>query len=517
MPSIKEHKEWNTIAQLRKKRTIQAAIVAGAVALLVLVGGSLLALNSYVSKVDPDVICQNITIGVTDVSGMTKAEAMKALKTQEETDSSKTVTLKVSDQKVEMFLKEAGFKISDREKLVQKALNYGKTGNMLSRYKRLKGLEKEVYTIKESYEIDQKKLSAVCDEKIKPLLQSAQNAYITRDSKGKLNLVKEKEGERVDIEQTYAGIVEKLTPDWDHKGFEAEVVVKTGKPEIVADDLKDITDELGTFWTDAGGGERWTNLKTGSGKINGTILMPGETFSVYEATAPYDAEHGYAEGTAFENGEVVPSWGGGICQVSTTLYNAAIYAELEIVERHPHSMAVDYVKPSRDAAIFGKDMDFKFKNNYDTPIYICGDINEQNQLWFAIYGKDTRPKNRKVEYVSETLSYDDYTTVYQVNYDLYFGSMEYKGSPHSGIEAQLVKVVTVDDEEVSREVFNTSYYERSDQIVEVGVAGGSSWGVSALETAIASQDLDAIYSAINGEYDDGSDDYDEEYYDDDDY
>ena len=174
--------------------------------------------------------------------------------------------------------------------------------------------------------------------------------------------------------------------------------------------------------------------------------------------APYDAEHGYVEAGSYENGQVVDSFGGGICQVSTTLYNAVLYAELQVEKRYPHSMLVNYVKPSRDAAIAEGILDFVFTNNYDTPIYIFGEIDDANQMRFAIYGKDTRPEGRTVEYESETLETEDYGVTYQEDPDAPLGSMQYSGSPHTGVTAQLWKVVYQDGVEESREVINHSQY-----------------------------------------------------------
>jgi len=111
-------------------------------------------------------------------------------------------------------------------------------------------------------------------------------------------------------------------------------------------------DEMSSYSTEVEGSEnRKTNVKLAAQYCDGTILMPGESLSVCDATAPYDAEHGYVEAGSYENGQVVDSYGGGICQVSTTLYNAVLYAELQVDKRYPHSMLVNYVKPSRDAAI----------------------------------------------------------------------------------------------------------------------------------------------------------------------
>lgn len=86
--------------------------------------------------------------------------------------------------------------------------------------------------------------------------------------------------------------------------------------------------------------------------------------------APFTLENGYASAGAYENGRVVDSIGGGVCQIATTLYDASLYAELEITQRQNHSMSVSYVKPSMDAAIAGTYKDIKVTNPYDTPIYI---------------------------------------------------------------------------------------------------------------------------------------------------
>ena len=137
-----------------------------------------------------------------------------------------------------------------------------------------------------------------------------------------------------------------------------------GKEEQPSSDrggLSTIQDELGSFSTDAGGGERWKNLKNGVEKLNGTVVMPGEQISVHDVTAPYDEEHGYVQAGSYENGQVVDTYGGGICQVSTTLYNAVLFSELKVVKRYPHSMLVSYVPPSRDAAIAGDTKDFVFE------------------------------------------------------------------------------------------------------------------------------------------------------------
>lgn len=488
-------------AVMRRKRKQRALIVIGVVAFAVVFGGSYSALKNYVEKVKQDVICENVYINNLNLSGMTKKEALQSLKDQRTMDESKTVTMTIRDEKIEVFLKELGFSgQDDEEELVNEAISYGKKGNLWLRYRQMKRLEKEPLVIKEEYTVSRKKVKSLLKEKAGDILQGAENASLSRDADGKVSIVAEKEGEVIDYKATTKLLDHDLNDNWKHDDFEAEVVIKTERPEVTKADLKDMTDELGSYSTDAGGGERWTNLKTGSSMLNGIVLQPGEELSVYDSTAPYDEEHGYAEGTAYENGQVVPSYGGGICQVSTTLYNAVIYAELEVVERHPHSMTVDYVEPSRDAAIAGGVMDFRFKNSNDTPIYIYGEIDSDNQLRMVIYGKETRPKNRTIEFESETLSVDQYSITYKINSELNFGVMQYTGNPHTGREAQLWKIVYEDGEEVSREVFNTSHYQKADEVIEVGIAGGSAAAISALESAVVANDSTAINNAIAGIY-----------------
>lgn len=479
--------------QMRKKK---ALIILAVSVLAIIFGGSGFAMKNYVEKVDENVICDNIYIGPLEVSGMTEEEAVKALEEQIQKDESKVMTLSAGKGTAEVFLKELGYGRAEIEKRAKLAVEYGKTGSMWNRYHQMKRLEKQPYIIEDTHVLDEEKAEQLLKEKAEPLLQKAVDASISRDEQGKLTVQAEKEGEVIDVKETMNHITDYLNKEWDHQDFALKAVTKVDKPKIRAKDLEQVRDELGSFSTDAGGGTRWTNLKTGIEKLNGTILMPGEELSVYDATAPYDKEHGYAEGTAYENGQVVPSFGGGICQVSTTLYNAVIYAELEIVERYPHSMTVDYVEPSRDAAIAGGFMDLRFKNSYETPIYIFGEIDADNQLKVIIYGKETRPKNRRVEFVSETLSVDEYSVVYKANSEMAFGEMKYTGSPHTGREARLWKVVYEDGTEVEREIFNTSSYEKSDEVIEIGTSGGSKTEIEALETAIASQDKAAIDRAI---------------------
>ena len=483
-------------AQMKKKR---ARLLCGLALLCVfgLCGAVYGMLYAYVNRFPEDQILRNVYIGPVDASGMTAREAAQAMEDYRQEHLADQVTMKVEDQSAEATLDELGLEYRDTDQVVSQAVSYGKEGSVIQRFRRIRALSDGKHVIKEGLQLDPETAKNVMNERAVPLAVGAENAYIERTGEGTFQVVKEKEGYTVDVDASIKRIDQYLEENWKHQDFSIEMVLVKEEPEITSADLSTIEDELGSFSTDAGGGDRWQNLSTGVSKLNGTILMPGESLSVCDATAPYDAEHGYVEAGSYENGQVVDSYGGGICQVSTTLYNAVLNAELQVDQRYPHSMLVNYVKPSRDAAIAEGILDFVFTNNYDTPIYISGEIDGANQLRFAIYGKDTRPEGRTVEYESEVLETEEYGITYQEDPDAALGSMQYSGSPHTGTTAQLWKVVYQDGVEESREVINHSVYEKSDQIILVGTSSDDPAKSQVVRDAIASQDQAAINAAIS--------------------
>lgn len=181
--------------------------------------------------------------------------------------------------------------------------------------------------------------------------------------------------------------------------------------------------------------------------------------------------------------------------MSTTLYQALLYAELDIVERHQHSMLVSYAEPSMDAAIADDVMDLVFKNNQEYPVYIEAIVGG-GSLTFNIYGKETRDPNRTVTYVSETLSSEQATGTNYVASDDPIGYINYVSAAHPKISAQLWKVVTENGTEVSREVVNHSEYVSSPETYSVGTASDDANATAKMQQAIGTQDLATINAAI---------------------
>lgn len=478
-----------------KQKKIRIGIGVG-IAVVTIACGCFAYLYHYVNQQDADRAYKNLFIGELAVSGMTEEEIEEALAKQVELYGANTAKLSVEENSVEVSLKELGLSMENVEQLAKDAVAYGKTGSLLSRYGKVRDLQKEAVVIEEQYAVDKELATAVMEEQTAELENGAKDATITR-SGSEFVITEGTPGRMVDIEKSIEMLLDALNHDWDYKNISVELAQTIAEPNVKKEDLESIQDLLGSFWTQAGGGSRLKNLERASELLNGTVVMPGEEVSVIAKTRPYTLENGYVEGSAYADGKIVTNIGGGLCQVSTTLYNAILYAELEITERSAHSMEVHYVDLSRDAAIAEGVKDLKFKNNYETPIYIEGYIDGNNRLTFNIYGKETRPENRKVEYESEVLETTEYTTKYVADSGSSIGYIgDEEGTGMDGGKARLWKVVYVDGKEVSREKKNSSTYRATTVTVKVGVKSEYSEATKIMTAAVKSQNKDKINAAI---------------------
>ncbi len=487
-------------ARIKQKRLKRQLFLFGLFVVAALVVWVVIYANMrhYVKRFPADEIADNIIVGNLNVGGMTKEEASDLFAASQSLVDQVIVTVKVNGQDVLLRGAELGIVYDDVDKMLDKALAYGSEGGIVKRYFSLKKLEKETKIYKEELTVKQEVADPVLSERVAPLCLLPQDASLQRSGEG-FTIVDEQVGYTLDLDKTREALAAQVNDEWNYADFDLVAEEKKVEPRIKKSDLESVQDLLGSFQTAAGSGQaRVQNIQVGIDKLNGSVILPGEELSFLSKTVPFNAENGYAQAGVYEEGRVVDDYGGGICQVSTTFYNAAIYAELEIVERYPHSMTVAYVKPSMDAAIANDILDLVVRNPYDTPVYIESYLDGNGMVTFHVYGKETREAGRVVSFESETLATEDYKTVYVADSSLSFGAMDSDGHASTGVDAQLWKVVTLNGEEVSREVFNTSHYATSDYTIKVGTGGASSSVLSALQTAIGNQDKAAINAVIAG-------------------
>ncbi len=485
--------------QRQNRRSLQLFLLA-VVGVVLCIGAVQLFLGNYVKKQNDGTIINGVSIGTTDVSGMTKKEATEAVKATLAGYGNVKVTFELeSGGTFEATLAEMGLHAPELESTVEQATKYGYSGNAVSAYKTLKKAEKGKldHTFPLKYEVAEKETGAILDERSSSLLAQPQNAYVTQQD-GSVTVVKEKQGELPDHSAIVKSVNHWLNNDWDGKDGTLPASVKKTDPEITEEDLRDVTDLLGTYTTFYGsdGSGRAKNIETGASHIGGTLLAPGEEMSANAAMEPYTHENGYAEAASYESNTVVQTMGGGICQVSTTLYNAILFAELEIVERYPHSMLVGYVEPSMDAAIADDVLDLVFKNNQKTPIYIESVLAGGN-LTFNIYGKETRNPGRTLEFVSETTESKETEGKRFVATEDYIGYIGVQSAAHPEISARLWKVVYENGAEVSRDVINYSTYIAAPETYGVGTVSDDPAAVEKINQAILTQDEAQIQAAIH--------------------
>lgn len=251
---------------------------------------------------------------------------------------------------------------------------------------------------------------------------------------------------------------------------EYEIPLKITAPKKKLSDLGEeaFPDQIATFSTiyDASSINRAYNVELATKKINGTVIMPGETFSYNKTVGSRTIEAGWKEGTAYISGKVVPSVGGGVCQVSSTLYNTALLANLEITERTNHTFTVDYVAASRDATVYYGSLDFCFKNTRTYPVKIVATA-QNGVCKISMYGI-----KEKVEYEiilqSKITSYINYTTTYKEDPTLEVGKEVVEQIGFNGCRSEGYKIVKQNGKIISQTLLSKDTYSPQERIVRKG-------------------------------------------------
>lgn len=484
---------------MRFSKILAVGIITSAVAVSgVLLYSSKAALPVMAGEEENSVIPENIKIAGVDVSGMTATEAKSALDAYASKIGNRQITLQSEDGKVKVKASDLGLS-ADSDEVIDEALNYGRKGNLIERFMNRKdlsaGKEKD-YDL--TLAVDSGKTMEFLKAKESELVSEPVDNGLKREN-GAFVFVPGKEGHTIDREQSLQAVQDFAAQDYLDGKDTVTLVTKTSQPRGSEEELSQVKDVLGSFSTNfaSSTAARAQNVSNGASKINGTLLYPGEVFSVAKTLNPMTAENGYAPAPSYENGTTVMTYGGGICQVSTTLYNAVIRAELGVVERSSHSMVVHYVEPSDDAAIAGDIKDFKFKNTYKTPVYIEG-YTSGGIIYFNVYGKETRDPDRSVEFVSEVMSQTDPKDVFKADPSLPLGTVtKTSGQAHTGYVARLWKIIKKNGKVVSKKVFNNSRYRSTDNEYAVGTKSDNPEAVAAVKTAIASGKYETVTAAAS--------------------
>lgn len=303
----------------------------------------------------------------------------------------------------------------------------------------------------------------------KKITREAQNAYVKVEN-NKVTIIPEVIGISVK-KSDLAFIAEQLE---DKENIEMVVPVEKVMPSVTEKDINNklFKDTLYTVYTSyrndtQANKNRTENLRLASSKINGTILAPGEVFSFNNTVGKRTIEAGYKDAMIFRDGKVIPDIGGGICQVSSTLYYAVLYADLEVVERRNHMFVVSYVPYGMDSTVYYGQTDFRFKNSTNWPIKIESWMTNDNRLYFSIKGTN-ESVGKTVEIIPEVIKTIPYTTKYTEDPTLPAGEKKVVQAGQNGYVVDTYKIIKVNGAVKERKKISTSTYQPLTEEVLVG-------------------------------------------------
>lgn len=288
-----------------------------------------------------------------------------------------------------------------------------------------------------------------------------QNAYYTKEP---FKIFPHVNGIDFDIEAAKELLKE------DKEEYEIDLTIT--EPEITIDKIgtEAFPDLLSTFSTryDASQVGRSKNLRLAAEKIDGTVVMPGEVFSYNKTVGERTISAGYTEAAGYAGGKVVPTLGGGICQISSTLYDAVVYANLEIVERKNHMFLTSYVGAGKDATVVYGSIDFKFKNTRNYPIMIKSSV-KNGIAKMDIYGIK-EDVEYEVEISTKILSYIPYGVKYETDNSLAAGKEKVVQNGMNGVKSITYKILKLNGQQVSSTVLSTDTYDAMNKIIKRGPA-----------------------------------------------
>ena len=358
---------------------------------------------------------------------------------------------------------QSSYYIEDEELIIVK----GKAGLTIKTDELKEQILNELKQINKIYDIitiptEQVQPEAIDVEKIRnEIYKEPQDAYV---SKNPTTVHTHVNG--VDFAVSIEAAKEIISEDKD----EYVIPLKITLAEKTLDDLgeeafPDLLSEYTTIY-DPSNKNRSNNLSISAEKIDGTIVMPGETFSYNQTVGERTIAAGYKEAGAYAGGRVVQDVGGGICQTSSTLYNAALLANLEIVDRSNHQFLTSYVSASRDATVAWGSIDFQFKNTRTYPIRIEAEA-KNGVCKMAIYGIKEETEY-EVLIQSVVNSYLPYTTVYEDDPTLAEEKEVVEQSGYTGCTSEAYRILKLNGEVVSKTLLSKDTYDPMTRIIRRG-------------------------------------------------
>lgn len=444
---------------MKRKRLLLTSLVG----IILVIGITyLICINVQVSKYK-NKIYKGITIEGIDVSGMTKKEAIITLNKELHLDEAKKPLKIAAGDKVNTYDYNDIELSCDLNKAVNKAIRYGKEKNIFKRSSMIsKGCKKEIDV---SITYNGAKLKELEAKIMEDVNIEATNAKITINN-GNITITPEQVGYKISAKKLHDELITKLTKHMNSSVM--NISLKKTNPTVKEADLKKIkSTPMSTYTTYYGAStaDRAENVQIAASLVNGTVLMPNEEFSYSEVSQRGRGQ--YKDAAVYVNNKVEQAEAGGICQVSSTLYNAVMRANIRSTQRTNHSLPVSYVPKGLDATVSWGYLDYKFKNPYDFPVYLEA-IASGGVLTINVYGDISALKGIKYDLTSNVLETIQPETVYEDDASLDEGVEEVEQGGQVGYKVESYIIGYKDGKEVSKELIANDTYAVTNQIVKRG-------------------------------------------------
>jgi vancomycin resistance protein YoaR len=385
------------------------------------------------------------------------------------------VNIVVNEDKVENILQEINgeiYKAPKRNTIIEKEnklfIENGYNGQEIEIEKEKNEVINEIKKYKELISLDIKETEPEkidVDKLYKNVYRDVKDArYEVTDYK--LKIIPAVIGKRIDRD-----LAQKIIENNIGEGKKYEIPIIISKPKVNEKDieknlLKDSISKFTTYYN-ANYYSRSHNIALAATKIDGIVLDANEEFSFNDIVGPRSLEEGYQVAHVYFGGDIIDGVGGGICQVSSTIYNAVLYANLEVLERTNHSMTVSYVPLGQDAAVSYGTINFKFKNNTNWPIKLQAKT-DKGSITVEIVGTNENP-DTTIEIQNDVISVFPYEEEFVEDPEIYIGEEEVKQKGGNGFLVKSYKITKLKDEIINKEDLSISKYRPITQIIQKGI------------------------------------------------
>lgn len=411
-------------------------------------------------KVIPGVQIQGLPL-----QGLRKEDGVVEIKKLEKRILAVPAVLKHGEKTWELPLEEIDLHL-DAEAMMDVALRLGKEGPFFRQWQQRRQIRQQGYELPLMVNLNQKKFTQKITELTAELGFPPEDASFKITEDDRVEVVPGRDGLQVDAELAYQQLLNSLGKGQVKPIIHLSLVqVKPRRitEAVTAMGLKGLLSAYSTSFDPTNVGRTY-NIRVAAAALDGLLVPPGQEISFNQVVGPRSTDAGYKNAQVIINNEFVEGIGGGVCQVSSTLYNAILLANLEILERTNHSLPVAYVPMGRDATVVYGAIDLKFRNNTESYIYIRSSV-KGRQLTFKIYGNTDykAPVTIRTRIIKEI----EPETIYQKDPYLKKGEQVVKQEGSKGYQVVAERVVW-ENNQAQVEALPPSLYEPVDRIVALG-------------------------------------------------